>query len=75
MFYIDPDIDFGTNVTIEMIVRTMLGGVGTVFGPLIGSAVLESISEVMRSFLGEYKGVHIMFYAVLILVMIFSLMG
>jgi len=72
MFYIDPDIAFGTNVTIEMIVRTMLGGVGTVFGPLIGSAVLESISEVMRSFLGEYKGVHIMFYAVLlILVMIF----
>jgi branched-chain amino acid transport system permease protein len=79
MFYIDPDITFGTNVTIEMILRTMLGGVGTVFGPLIGSAVLESIAEVMRSFLGKYKGVYIMFYAaVLILVMIFfphGLMG
>jgi branched-chain amino acid transport system permease protein len=79
MFYIDPDITFGTNVTIEMIVRTMLGGAGTVLGPLIGSAVLESASEVMRSFLGEYKGLHIMFYAtILILVMIFfpyGLMG
>lgn len=79
MFYIDPDITFGTNVTIEMILRTMLGGAGTVFGPLVGSAVLESVSEVMRSFLGEYKGLHIMFYAtLLILVMIFfpyGLMG
>jgi branched-chain amino acid transport system permease protein len=79
MFYIDPDITFGINVTIEMIVRTMLGGAGTVFGPLIGSAVLESASEVMRSFLGEYKGLHIMVYAtILILVMIFfpyGLMG
>jgi branched-chain amino acid transport system permease protein len=72
MFYIDPDITFGTNVTIEMIVRTMLGGAGTVFGPLIGSGVLGVASEVMRSFLGEYKGLHIMFYAtILILVMIF----
>jgi branched-chain amino acid transport system permease protein len=62
-----------------MIVRTMLGGAGTVLGPLIGSAILESASEVMRSFLGEYKGLHIMFYAtILILVMIFfpyGLMG
>ncbi len=79
MFYIDPDITFGTNVTIEMILRTMLGGVGTVFGPLIGSAVLESIAEVIRSFLGEYKGVSLMLYAaMLIFVMIFfphGLMG
>ena len=72
MFYIDPDITFGTNVTIEMILRTMLGGVGTVFGPLIGSAVLESIAEIVRRFLGEYKGASMMFYAaVLIVVMIF----
>ena len=79
MFYIDPDITFGTNVTIEMILRTMLGGVGTVFGPLIGSAVLESIAEIVRRFLGEYKGASMMFYAaVLIVVMIFfphGLMG
>jgi branched-chain amino acid transport system permease protein len=79
MFYIDPDIAFGTNVTIEMILRTMLGGVGTVFGPLIGSAVLESMAEVIRSFLGEYKGVSLMLYAaMLIFVMIFfphGLMG
>jgi len=72
MFYIDPDITFGTNVTIEMIVRTMLGGAGTVFGPLIGSTIIELASEVMRSLLGEYKGLHMMFYAIiLILVMIF----
>jgi branched-chain amino acid transport system permease protein len=72
MFYIDPDIAFGADTTVEMIVRAMFGGAGTVFGPLIGSAALETISECMRTFVGEYKGVHIMVYgAVLILVMIF----
>ena len=72
MFYIDPGIAFGTDTTVEMIVRPMIGGIGTVFGPLIGSAVLEVISEVMRTFLGDYKGAHIMVIgAILILVMIF----
>jgi branched-chain amino acid transport system permease protein len=72
MFYIDPDIAFSADMTMEMVLRTMLGGVGTVFGPLIGSTILESVSELMRTLLGGYKGLHIMFYAaVLILVMIF----
>ena len=79
MFYIDPDIAFSPDMTMEMILRTMLGGVGTVFGPLIGSAVLESISELTRSLLGGYRGLHIMLYgAILIVVMIFfphGLMG
>ena len=72
MFYIDPDIAFSADMTMEMVLRTMLGGVGTVFGPLIGSTILESVSELMRTLLGGYKGLHIMFYAaILILVMIF----
>jgi len=79
MFYIDPDIAFSPDMTMEMVLRTMLGGVGTVFGPLIGSTVLESTSELMRTFLGGYKGLHIMVYgAILIVVMIFfphGLMG
>jgi branched-chain amino acid transport system permease protein len=79
MFYIDPDIAFSPDMTMEMVLRTMLGGVGTVFGPLLGSAVLESVSEVMRTLTGGYKGLHIMFYgAILIFVMIFfphGLMG
>jgi branched-chain amino acid transport system permease protein len=79
MYYIDPDIGFGIDTTIEMVIRAMFGGLGTVLGPLLGSAVLETVSEVMRNSLGEYKGLHIMFYgAVLIFVMIYfprGLMG
>ena len=79
MFYIDPDIAFSADMTMEMILRTMLGGVGTVFGPLVGSIVLECVSELMRTFMGGYRGLNIMFYgAILIFVMIFfphGLMG
>lgn len=72
IYYIDPEITFGINMTVEMIIRPILGGVGTVFGPLIGSAVIESISELMRGLFIEYKGLHIMIYAaILIVVMIF----
>lgn len=79
MYYIDPEITFGIDMTIEMVIRPMFGGIGTVFGPLVGSAVLESVSEIMRNLLGKYKGIHIMFYGtVLIVVMIYfpnGLMG
>lgn len=72
MYYIDPGLAFGVDTTIEMIVRPMIGGLGTVFGPLVGSAILETLSEVMRTYLGDYKGLHIMMYGtILILVMIF----
>jgi branched-chain amino acid transport system permease protein len=79
MYYIDPDITFGIDMTIEMVIRPMFGGLGTVFGPLLGSAVLESVSEIMRNELGKFRGMHIMFYgAVLMVVMIYfpnGLMG
>jgi branched-chain amino acid transport system permease protein len=72
MYYIDPGLAFGVDTTIEMIIRPMIGGLGTVFGPLIGSAVLETLSEVMRTLLADYRGLHITMYGtILILVMIF----
>lgn len=38
--YIDVDIVFNQNRTIDMVMMSMLGGLGTISGPVIGSAVL-----------------------------------
>ena len=35
--YIDPTIAFGIDKSVEMLLVTMVGGAGTIFGPLIGS--------------------------------------
>jgi branched-chain amino acid transport system permease protein len=46
--YIDPSIAFGIDKSVEMLLVTMVGGAGTIFGPLIGSIVLTGINEATR---------------------------
>ena len=46
--YIDPNIAFGVDKSVEMLLVTMVGGAGTIFGPLIGSVALTAINEITR---------------------------
>lgn len=47
--YIDPSIAFGVDKSVEMLLVTMVGGAGTIFGPLIGAVALTTINEVTRA--------------------------
>jgi branched-chain amino acid transport system permease protein len=69
---IDDEAAFGTAVSIEVLLGPIIGGAGTVFGPLLGAGILEFLSETTRNLLGGYSGVHIMVYgAILVTVIIF----
>lgn len=46
--YVDPTIAFGIDKSVEMLLVTMVGGAGTIFGPLIGAIALTGINEVTR---------------------------
>ena len=46
--YVDPWIAFGVDKSVEMLLVSMVGGAGTIFGPLIGSGVLHLVSEITR---------------------------
>lgn len=72
MMFIDPELVFGPQVSVEILLPTIIGGVGTIFGPLIGSAILCPISEIPRSLLQAYSGAYLLIYGIiLILVVIF----
>ncbi len=45
--YIDPDTEFFILITITMKLMAMLGGKGTVVGPIIGAVVLYAIQEIV----------------------------
>lgn len=46
--YLDPSIAFGVDKSVEMLLVSMIGGAGTIFGPLIGSGVLHLVGEITR---------------------------
>lgn len=47
--FIDVDIAFNQNRTIDMVMMTMLGGIGTVAGPVLGSVALYWLRDVVWS--------------------------
>jgi branched-chain amino acid transport system permease protein len=55
ILYIDPDSVMILPISVQIVLVAMLGGAGTVLGPVVGSAVLVPLSEYSRAWLG-YKG-------------------
>ena len=77
--YIDPSITFGPAVSIQGLLQAIVGGAGTVLGPVLGAFVLTPVSELSRAAIRGRAGVDVMVYGlVLILVISFlpnGLMG
>ena len=80
--FINPDLAFGVSVSIEILLRPIVGGIGTIWGPFIGAIFLTPLSEITRSivrnppaFLDIIKGRsgvdEMLFGAILIIVIIY----
>jgi branched-chain amino acid transport system permease protein len=69
--YIDPSLTFGPAISILGLLQAIVGGAGTVLGPLLGAFVLAPISELSRALLRGRAGADIMLYG-LILVLVIS---
>lgn len=76
LLYIDPEITFGVAISIEILLRPIVGGAGTIFGPLLGSLALTPLSEFSKMLFRSYAGVHLIIYgAILVVVIIFLPQG
>jgi branched-chain amino acid transport system permease protein len=72
--FIDPHTLLNMNMALEITIYSIVGGVGTMWGPLFGSIFLVPLAELVRAALGQsYAGVHLVVYgAVLIAVILFA---
>ena len=78
IYYLHPDQIMGMGFSIEMILRPIVGGMGTVLGPILGSFILTPLSEIARAYFskGGLEGLHLILYGVLaILVVLFMRRG
>lgn len=67
--YIDPASVLGTGLSIKMALVSILGGIGTLIGPVIGAGVLTTVDEGTRVlFGGTGRGTDLIIYAALIIV-------
>ncbi|MEQ4299984.1 branched-chain amino acid ABC transporter permease [Plantactinospora sp. B6F1] len=49
--FVDPDLAFGSSVSIQAILPAVIGGVATVWGPVIGAAVLGPLNDITATIL------------------------
>ena len=71
VLFIDPESAFGVPLSIDALLFAFVGGLGSLFGPLLGAVVLVPLTELLRDLLGgRLAGIHLIAYGiVLILVM------
>ncbi len=68
ILYIDPPGTFGVLVSVDIALRAIIGGTGTIFGPVLGSFVLSPLSEIIQSIIGVGRsGVYMMVYGVILM--------
>jgi branched-chain amino acid transport system permease protein len=68
--YIDPAIAFGPPSSIEALVAAIVGGMGTLWGPLLGAAVLHLMAEATRNLFGQLPGLNMVIYGVVLVLIV-----
>lgn len=68
--YIDPSIAYGPAMSVEALLVPIIGGIGTVFGPVLGAFALHAIAEIGRIAFGEAPGLNMVLYGLLLVLMV-----
>jgi len=74
LFVVTPDAVFGVLVIVQTLVVCLVGGVGSKWGPLIGSAIMVPLSETLDATVGDQlPGIQgVVYGGALVLVMLFA---
>lgn len=68
--FIVPDSVLTLDISVQIAIITMLGGAGTLLGPIVGAALLLSAQEVFKN---QFQESHLLIYGVLIVVVVLFL--
>ncbi len=71
--FIDSNIAFGPAMSVEALLVPIIGGMGTIFGPVLGSFALHAIAEIGRLGFGEAPGLNLVLYGILLVLMVLAM--
>ncbi|MFG6114151.1 branched-chain amino acid ABC transporter permease [Halobacillus sp. MO56] len=73
MLFFEPNSVFNLNFSIEIALIAIIGGMGTIYGPLLGACIIIPLNEILRASFPELSGMNYFAYGI-ILVLIVSFM-
>ena len=74
-FSLQPSTLFGIPLSVEIIIRPIVGGAGTPLGPVLGSFILSPLAELSRSYFAAtgWSGGHLIVYGSLLIAVVLFL--
>jgi branched-chain amino acid transport system permease protein len=69
LFSLQPSTMFGIPLSVEIIIRPIVGGSGTLLGPIVGSFLLTPLGELSRVYFGQsgWHGANVVVYGLLLI--------
>ena len=72
--FVDPGIAYGPGKSVEALVAPIIGGLGTVLGPLVGSAFIHGVGEGAKDLIGLFwtdrPGVDLILFGVILILVL-----
>jgi branched-chain amino acid transport system permease protein len=69
ILFVDPASAFDLNVSVQAVLMAVLGGAGSLYGPLVGAAVLVPLGELSRAYLSDRgTALDLLVYGLLIMI-------
>lgn len=71
VLYVDPGRVFGLDLSVEIAALALVGGAGTVAGPVAGALLLRPVAEWVQWVSGSnFRGLHLLIYGVALIVVV-----
>ena len=68
--FIDAPIAYGPWISVEALLASIIGGVGTAFGPLLGALMVKTLGEAAKLVTGDAPGLDLMLYGVVLILVV-----
>ena len=68
--FIDAPIAYGPWISVEALLAPIIGGVGTVFGPLLGALMIKTLGEAAKLLTGDVPGLDLVVYGVVLIAVV-----
>jgi branched-chain amino acid transport system permease protein len=65
--FLDAAIAYGPWLSIDALLASIVGGAGTLFGPLLGALVVKTLGEATKLLTGEAPGLDLVVYGLLLI--------
>ena len=68
--FLDAAIAYGPWISVEVLLAPIVGGVGTVFGPLLGALMVKTLGEAAKHVTGDVPGLDLVLYGVVLILVV-----